>query len=440
MNTSKCLVLSLSVFWLSAIGGASADDEAAAGNDRSKPMCILENRLGERKEIVVPGEFTIGAEEIPLRVRCDAPTETTLNLSANSWLPVTMMVDGLVVASLEPAERDRNGKLVRVTASFNSANFQSPDELNNWFKHRVSRIDRGYSARLIALEQSGTPCKFNAACYDEDELLDAQKKAALHDLSRIRAPIQKRLAVGPKATPPIAADTGSIRCVVDKRRGKRSEMVVPARLPVYWREMPLSIECGSSARPAIEQTLRMPRDRWLPVTTIINDIVMASLDPKAGYRFRKPARITLTLYPRAFASIQDRDRWYNARKAKIEQSYKARQIAIEQAGTNCRFDASCHDDLEELEEKKKAWLRELANLRAATTIRPPGTARKKPASVTIKDGGKKICLTKVADGSWKTRPCEQKNVAPKIRRITVNGKEECIVKVNPTTWESHPCP
>lgn len=237
-----------------------------------------------------------------------------------------------------------------------------------------------------------------------------------------------------------ATDLSQPYCVIEKRRGKRSEVTVPARVPVYWREMPMSIGCGTGAAPAIEKSLRMPRDRWLPITVIVNDTVMASLDPKAGYRFRKPARMMLTLYPRVFASVQDRNRWYNERKRKIDQGYAARKAAIERTGVDCQFDAACYDELEDLDEKKIAWLAELDRLKAATKIAPPGTTAKKPASVTIKDGDKKVCLVKGPDGTWHSRPCVRKNTGPKIRRITVDGKEECIVRVNSTKWESRPCP
>lgn len=236
----------------------------------------------------------------------------------------------------------------------------------------------------------------------------------------------------------IAAD-GQPHCVVEKRRGKRHQLAVPARVPVYWREMPLGIGCGTEARPDVQRTLRMPRDRWLPVTIVMNDRIMISLDPKPGYRFRKPARMTLTFYSRTFDSVEDRDRWYNQRKTKIEESTKARLLDIERSGPSCRYDSSCGVFEDEINERKAAQLKELDRLKSLTKVRPPGTPARKPASVTINEGGKKHCLVKADDGTWRSRPCAPQK-GPKIRKIRVNGKDECIVQVNPTTWEPRPCP
>jgi hypothetical protein len=204
--------------------------------------------------------------------------------------------------------------------------------------------------------------------------------------------------------------------------------------------MPLGIGCGTGPAPEVERTFRMPRDRFLPVTIVLNDMVMISLDPQAGYRFRKPARMILSIYPRVFDSVEDQSRWFNERKFKIDQSYEYRRRRIEQSGPDCKFDAACNDEFEELDKKKAGWLQQLNRLKATTKIRPPGTKVKRPASVTIDEGGQKLCLVKANDGTWKSRPCAKNEGARKIRKITVNGKDECIVQVNSTTWEARPCP
>lgn len=231
---------------------------------------------------------------------------------------------------------------------------------------------------------------------------------------------------------------GPTHCTIEKRRGIRINSELPAKEPVYWREMPMSVTCGTPGNTGTERTVRMPRDRWLPLTFIIDEMVIAHLDPKTGYRYRKPARMTLSLYPKMFASHADRERWYNERKSIIEEAHKYRVTYIQQQDVACHSRLTCGDLIEEQDDRKAEWLKDLDNLKAKTSILPPGAVTKKPARAEIQDRDGKLCLTKQADGTWRSRPCT--TTPPDIRRIVVNGKEECIARIDTDTWESRPCP
>lgn len=244
-----------------------------------------------------------------------------------------------------------------------------------------------------------------------------------------------------------ASNTEGTTCVVEYRRGKRVEARLPARVKVYWREMPLRITCKSPNRTSpVEQTIRMPRDRWLPTTTFIGGMVMASLDPQTGYRFRKPARMTITLHPREFHSVEDRDFWYNNRRTKIEEGFAARYSDMLQRSVDCKFDATCLDAEDEFAEQKAAAFKELDRMRKATRIvatapaKKPAAAKPAPANVVIDSQGQKLCLVRTGNGTWKSSLCAAEKPEPEMRKITLDGRVECLFRVGQTTWETQPCP
>lgn len=463
MNRPRRLSFATAAFiaFPATVGVAAETSDPSVKAATPRIQCVVKDWRDVRTEIAVPGQMTFSASAAPFRVQCASGEATMPEVSLRptpDGLPVTVDINRVVLATLDPTAMNRDGRITAFTASFRPSKFASPTAVDTWFKERQAKIDQTYSAQFIALDQADVPCKFNAACNDKIESLDAQKEAALQGLARTKGSIDKQFA--PPAPEPAAPPAGAVAppqtlaqadtpppereyaaqpiCTVEKRRGNRTVVAAPGRVQIYWREMPVSVTCEIPGKKSLEQTIRMPRDRWLPFTMVIDDMVIASLDPKAGYRFRKPARMTLSLYPKAFASAADKDRWYRERQRKIEEGYKARELDIEQRGVDCKFDATCYDELEALERTKKRWLSELDRLSAATSILPPVVTQKKPARVEIKDGGKKVCLVKSGDGTWKSRPCEVP--AAEIRRITVNGKEECIARVDATTWESVRCP
>jgi len=409
------------------------------GDGNAKIRCVVENNIGTRKEISVPVQLIMPATETPLRATCGGNAAIPLAMLKDHWLPVTQGIDGKVVATLDPLYIDRTGKPTEVTVSFRPLKFGSAAEIKEWNSARLSIIEKSYSERLTGLRNNETPCKFSPWCKDAEENLDAKKVDALREIERIRVLANKGLTtVESQSSGQFTQPPGLIQCTIQKRRGKRINAGLPARIPVHWRSMPVSVACGTPEKPGVSQSIRMPRDRWLPFTVILDDMVIAHIDPKPRYRFRKPAQMILTLYPKVFENAADRERWFKARAAMIEKADEARQKYILAQGVDCYSRISCSDVLEEQEEQKKSWLADLARLRAATSILPPGTVYKKPPSVEIEDGGTKLCLVKSGDGTWKSRSCEKPAV--KIRRIVVDGKEQCIAQVDATTWESHPCP
>lgn len=254
-------------------------------------------------------------------------------------------------------------------------------------------------------------------------------------------------AAGPNAPGPTASNSAGTTCVVEFRRGKRVEVRLPARVKVYWREMPLLVTCRSPDRTSpVEQKIRMPRNRWLPTTTLIGGLVMASLDPQTGYRFRKPARMTITLHPREFPSVEDRDIWYNNRKTKIEEGFAARYSDLLQRSVDCKYDSTCLDAEEEFAEEKAAAIKGLDRMRKATRIvaitpaKAPAAAAPAPATVVIDSEGRKLCLVKGINGTWKSSLCAAQKSLAEMRKITVDGKVECLFRTGPKTWETRPCP
>lgn len=439
---NRTLTLLLALGWLSGTATGSAVGDQQRGdikNDRSVPGCVVTNNLGAPQEIPVPGQLAIPTHVLPVDVNCGSGMLKTLDMSREFWFPVATTIGRKIAVALDPSPRDRNNKPAEVTISFRSVEFDSEEALKNWHASRMAIVNRNYLDRLTVIRDTIIPCKYNAACMDSEDKLESTRATALDALKKIRLLSRKQLATTqekPRASPMTLS--GPVKCTVEKRRGSSRTTAVPARVPVYWREMPLSVTCNTPDRRGIEHSVRMPRDRWLPITLELNDNVIAHLDPKTGYRFRKPAQMTLSLYAKGFKTAADRDRWHNERISRIEKAHEARQKAIENSGIDCKFDAACLDELENLAEITKTWRQNLERLKASTFVLPPGTAYRKPARVEIDDGNGKTCLTKIADGTWKSRPCIDSD--PVIRRIVVDGKEECIARVDATTWESRPCP
>ncbi len=84
---------------------------------------------------------------------------------------------------------------------------------------------------------------------------------------------------------------------------------------------------------------------------MLNDLVIASLEPAAGYRFRKPARMTVTLQPVVFKNTETLNQWYRQRKMKIEQGFEAQKVYFKSRDSTCLLDATCNLLDEELNEK-----------------------------------------------------------------------------------------
>lgn len=84
---------------------------------------------------------------------------------------------------------------------------------------------------------------------------------------------------------------------------------------------PLTIACTAPGYKRTTATLDTAADGWIWGNIIFGGIVGGVVDAARGAGFKYPAKFSLMLEPESFPTVQDRDAWYDKRKAGIEAAY-----------------------------------------------------------------------------------------------------------------------
>lgn len=238
-------------------------------------------------------------------------------------------------------------------------------------------------------------------------------------------------------TTQVSLDSLRASCTITTRSDEQQKTAVPGRLTLRWKDTPMTIRCGKPGHEPVGKVLPRPRDGWVPTNIVIDDLAIVFLDASPGYRKRRPASVTLTLYPTVFEDYEEKNAWYNERRTQIEEFTKARQDEIYQNVTECKFVATCLDAEEKLVARKASILKELDRLRALIRVRT--------GALVLKTRTRTICLTQISDTTWESGTCPPHTAASnktsvEMTRIKVDGKIECVYRIEANTWESRPCP
>lgn len=136
----------------------------------------------------------------------------------------------------------------------------------------------------------------------------------------------------------------------------------------------LIIECEALGHHDETIVLESSASGWGVVGCVLIDFCIT--DYSTGALNKYPERITITLVPTSFDSIESRDSWYNGRRQEVEERWDE---LIEEKSASCKKEinkSECQARVAELEEQKSEELEVLEQRRLDSKIVADGSQQK----------------------------------------------------------------
>lgn len=125
---------------------------------------------------------------------------------------------------------------------------------------------------------------------------------------------------------------------------------------------PITIACSAPGYKRTTATLDTKADGWIWGNILFGGVIGAVIDGAKGSGFKFPPKYSLVLEPEQFASLDERDAWFNSRKAEIEARWDREmsrlrgQCASASTGRGRDEEDGCADLLGKAERKKQEEL------------------------------------------------------------------------------------
>lgn len=161
-------------------------------------------------------------------------------------------------------------------------------------------------------------------------------------------------------------------------------LTTPNSIPLPSEAAPITVVCTAPGYKRGTATLDTKADGWMWGNLIFGGIIGVAVDAAKGSGFKFPPKFSLILEPQQFATLNDRDAWFDRRKSEIESRWSSEISRLQGQCKDTQTSSigandGCARNLEEAKQKQKAELDQNELSRKAASVAQVEQAASSPA-------------------------------------------------------------
>lgn len=143
-----------------------------------------------------------------------------------------------------------------------------------------------------------------------------------------------------KSTTYLETDPEASRCELHGQDFKRV-VTTPNSISLPSEAAPLTVSCSAPGYKRTTATLDTKMDGWIWGNILLGGGIGLIVDATRGAGFKYPTKLSLVLEPEEFRTLDDRDAWYDKRKAEIATTWEQK---IKKVKSQCSNNTSSPGD------------------------------------------------------------------------------------------------